>query len=256
MFLRQKKWLIVLVLSVSILSFYFFLPVLNAVKIVAVKVVAVPFVVCRGIGQRFRGMSLLIEENEALRKKTGDLSLKIARLDNVREENERLRALLRFKKGFGFETISAEVIARDPVHWTGVFVIDRGTGDGIKKQIAVCSAKGLLGKVVQAGGDTSFVIPLTHPGFKAGGVIKGTRINGAIPGVGKGRARMLYMPMDADVNKGETVITSGLSRIFPEGILIGEVVAVHKSRTGLYKYADVKPFADLFNEEEVLCIIE
>jgi len=196
------------------------------------------------------------KDNRALRKKIGDLSLEVARLSDVSEENERLRELLQFKKNFGFKTISAEIIAREPNDWTRSFIIDRGTRDGIKAQTAVCSAKGLVGKVVESGADTSFVTLLTHPNFKAGGVIKGSRINGVVVGNGKERAKMLYIPLDAYVEKGSIVVTSGLSRIFPKGILIGEVVSTHKSKTGLYKYAIIKPFANFFDEEEVLCIIE
>ena len=122
------------------------------------------------------------------------------------------------------------------------------------KDSAVCSAKGLLGKVVEADKHTSSVILLTHPAFKIGGMLKKSRINGIVVGSGKGMAKMLYLPIDADIPEGCIVITSGFSQIFPKGITIGKVVSVRKSKTGLYKYAVIKPSATSFDQEEVLCI--
>lgn len=254
-FPRYKNWFTAASVFAIVLLLSSFPPFFLGIKSITIKTFTTPSFVYRRIEQYFQSKDRLIKDNKALRKKAGDLSLEIIRLNDIKEENARLRALLEFREKLGFKTISAEIIAREPNDWTGAFVIDRGTRDGIKTQTAVCSANGLLGKVVEAGSDTSFVVLLTHPNFKAGGVIKGTRINGVIAGAGKGAAKMMYIPKDAGVKKGAIVTTSGLSLIFPKGIPIGEIVSVHKSKTGLYKYAIIKPFADPFDEEEVLCIL-
>ncbi|MEA3489187.1 MAG: rod shape-determining protein MreC [Candidatus Omnitrophota bacterium] len=209
---------------------------------------------CSGAGRYFHSKRGLSEENRSLRGKIGDLSLRIDQLKELRNENKRLRALLRFEKGTGFDTVPAEVVARDPNDWVGSFVIDKGTADGVHKGAAVCSAKGLLGEVVESGENTSSVMLITHPNFRAGAMLKGTRVNGIVEGAGKGMVKIKYIPIDADVRKGMIVITSGLSRVFPKGINIGEIVLVEKSRTGLYKNATVKPSANLFDQEIVLCI--
>jgi rod shape-determining protein MreC len=108
--------------------------------------------------------------------------------------------------------------------------------------------------VIEVREDTSSAILITNPNFKTGGIVRGTRIHGIVVGAGKGSLRMLYIPLDADVNKGSTIATSESSRIFPKGISIGEIVSVEKSKTGLYKYAVIRPFANPFDQEEVLCI--
>ncbi|MFQ5952251.1 MAG: rod shape-determining protein MreC, partial [Candidatus Omnitrophota bacterium] len=114
--------------------------------------------------------------------------------------------------------------------------------------------KGLLGKAIEVDKNSSSVMLVTHPNFKTGGMIREGRVNGIVEGAGKGTIRMLYIPLDADVKKGSVVVTSGFSRIFPKGINIGRVVSVERSKTGLYKYAVIKPFVDPFDQEEVLCI--
>ncbi|MBD3380366.1 MAG: rod shape-determining protein MreC [Candidatus Omnitrophica bacterium] len=207
-----------------------------------------------GVGEYFSSKKDLIRENRSLKKEIGELSLNISRFEDLEEENSRLRELLGFRRNLGFETVSAEVIARNPNDWIGSFMINKGEEDGISKNSAVCSSEGLLGKVVDPGGRISPVMMMTHPGFKTGGILKDTRINGIVVGEGKGRARMLYIPIDAEISPGAEVITSGYSRIFPKGIPVGEVVSVGKSRTGLYQYAVIRPFADPMRQEEVLCI--
>lgn len=183
-----------------------------------------------------------------------ELLLEGAQFRELRSENKRLRGLLGFKEHAGIDTVSAEVIARNPNNWIDSFIIDKGTVSGVKKGAAVCSARGLLGKVVDAERDTSSVILLTHPAFKAGGMLRDTRISGIVVGTGGGLAKMVYLPVDAEVKNGTIVITSPFSRTFPKGITIGEVIASGKSRTGLYKYAVIRPFANPFDQEEVLCI--
>ena len=202
----------------------------------------------------FRSKKGLVRENRFLHKRVGDLSLKVGQLKGLKRENERLRELLSFRRKIGFDTISAEVIARNPNDWVGSFIIDKGSADGVRNNSAVCSSDGLLGKVAEADERSSVVMMITHPSFRAGGVIKNTRLNGVVAGAGKGRVKMLYIPAEAMVKEGAVVTTSGMSRTFPKGIEIGRIVSVEKSNTGLYKYAVIKPSADLFSQEEVLCV--
>ena len=229
-------------------------PVTQTAKNISFRLFSFPVKCFTRLFQPIRSKNGLISENKALSEKVAELSLKLDQFVHVKRENERLRALLKFKKRIGFDTVSAEIIARDPNDWVGAMVINKGSLDGVDKDAAVCSAEGLLGKVAESGETTSTVMLLTHPSFKTGAVLKDTRISGVIVGAGKGMARMLYIPIDAEVKKGSTVVTSGFSRVFPKGITIGKVVSVERSKTGLYKYAMIKPSANSFSQEEVLCL--
>ena len=249
----QRTW--IYVVSILVIIFLLFVPPFSAgIKKLSLKLLLIPVKGFSGAAEYFRSKRDLQDENAALRKEAGELSIKIGQYEELRGENQRLRELLQFKKSVGFDTISAEVIARNPNEWVGSFVIDKGTDDGIQKNMAVCSSKGLLGKIVEPQKKTSTVKLITHPGFRTGGMLINSRINGVVVGSGKDTVKMLYIPIDAEVGKGEPVITSGFSRIFPKGLLIGEVMSVGKSKTGLYKNAIIKPSAESFNQEEVLCI--
>ncbi len=251
---RKRTWFFISFFLAVIFLFVIFPSFFSGVRTVTLRTLSAPARLFVSIREGCVTRRRLRSENRALRKDLADLSLKIEGLKDLRDENERLRELLNFRKKIQYDVVSAEVIARNPNDWIGSFVIDRGAADGVKKDSAVCTAKGLLGKVTGADAETSSVMMIIHPGFKAGGMIKGTGVNGIVVGSGKGTLRMLYIPVDADVGKGDVVVTSGFSRIFPRGIPIGEVVSVGRSRTGLYKYAVIRPSANLFEQEEVLCI--
>ncbi|MFH1836484.1 MAG: rod shape-determining protein MreC [Candidatus Omnitrophota bacterium] len=251
---REKKWIFTAILIAGMVILSFLPPVRSAIKNVAVTIATSPVRCWTNAGRYFRKKLELIQENDSLRKEAADLSLKIEQFKELRKENARLRDLLDFKKRSEFETVAAGIIARDPNTWVGSFIIDKGRQDGLEKDSAVCSAQGLLGKIAELSEKTSSVILVSHPTFRSGGKIKNTYINGIIVGLGKGRARMLYLPIDADIRRNSIVMTSDYSRIFPKGIIVGRIIDVGKSKTGLYKYADIKPSADPLAQEEILCV--
>jgi rod shape-determining protein MreC len=255
LFSQFKKRVFTAVVFVISLILLFNPYTLSAAKKIVITVFTSPFVFCKNTGEYFTSKKRLVRQNEELKKKAGELSLEIALLDEAKAENDRLRKLLDFKKTIALKTVAAKVIAKDPNDWTGAFFINRGRNQGVSDNCAVCSSKGLLGKVIEAEADRSFVILITNPNFKVGGVIKGTRVNGVLVGSGGDTVNLEYIPIDADVSKGDVVMTSEMSGIFQGGIMVGEVVSVNKSRTGLYKYALVRPYADPF-AEEVFCVLE
>lgn len=255
-YIRKKTWVILSTVSVSVLLIISDPAIVNRSGDIVVRCLTVPSGFFKNTGDYFKNKKKLHEENRRLLEKVNELSLEISRIGSMAEENSRLRALLDFQERYKYSTVPAEIIAREPNDWTGSVIINRGTDDGVVRHTAVCSSKGLLGKVVETGRHRSFVSLITHPNFRAGGVIHGSRVNGVIVGAGRGRAKMLYIPLDAEVKKGEVVSTSGLSSIFPEGIDIGDIISVSKSESGLYKIAVIRPYADLYDEEEVLCVLE
>ncbi|MBU1084642.1 MAG: rod shape-determining protein MreC [Candidatus Omnitrophota bacterium] len=243
-------------LIAAIVIFLSLPPVYTFIKRSTISMVSAPSRFLRGAGVYFRRKADLEEDNRVLRKDLAEMSLRVVQFKQLREENTRLRKLLEFKKTSGLNTVSAGIIARDPNDWVGTFVIDKGSRDGIKKDSAVCSFQGLLGKIAEVSESTSSVMLISHPSFKSGGKIKNTSINGIVTGAGKGKANMLYLPVDAEVRTGAIVLTSDYSSIFPKGIIMGRVTEVTRSKTGMYKRAGIEPYADPLAQEEVLCVKE
>lgn len=254
-FLFKRKILIFAAYAAVLFLLFFLSPFLfSPLKNIFYETVLIPSNFFSNIAAYFSSKDALMRENNLLKKKIGELSLRLGSFAELRGENERLRNLVDFKKRFGFDTISAEVIARNPNDWVHSFMIDKGSADGIRRNAAVCYANGLLGKVVGTQRRVSSVMLITHPNFRIGATVAVLRINGIIVGSGGDTLRMLYLPIGAEVPVGSTIVTSEFSRIFPKDIPIGRVVSIEKDKTGLYQEAIVKPFADPLNQEEVLCI--
>ncbi len=251
--LFKNKYLVTASVVTLILILLFTTPLLKGLRSLTIGLVSIPSKISSGIGPYFSSKRKLLAENKVLRKKVAVLYVRIDQKEGLDDENERLRDLLKLKKRLPFITISAEVITRNPNGWVDSLIINCGVEDGIDKGAAICSAEGLLGKVYEAGENTSSVMLITHPAFKTGGKVKGSRASGIVAGAGDGTVKLLYLPMDAKVDVGEVVVTSEFSRVFPKDINIGEIVSVGKSKTGLYKYAVIKPFATMSDQEEVIC---
>lgn len=251
------KKISIIAVAIPLLVVFVFLvspPLYRASKSIATNIVTAPLNVYNSAGKYLSSKRSLEARNESLAARVAELSLALERGKDLTAENARLKELLAFKSGIAYQTVSAEVIARDPNNWVGSFTLNKGTSHGLRPGAAVCSAKGLVGKVDEAGDNTSLVMLVTHPGFKAGGMLRESRIHGVVEGDGKGSARMIYLPLDADVKPDEMVVTSGFSREFPKGIVIGRVTSVEKNSTGLFKTALITPEANAYDQEEVLCL--
>ncbi len=196
----------------------------------------------------------LREENRILRSRIDLLNRKIEELKVVDDENNRLKDLLGFRKAIPYTTVPAQVIGRDPSNWSNSLIIDKGVNYGIKKNMAVLSTKGLVGRVVEVGRYSAKILLISDPNSKVGAVIRRNRQGGILVGRPDGECKMVYIALDSDVAAGDLVITAGFGSIFPKGILIGKVTRIGKEPGRMYKYAIVRPSQDLSKLEEVLCI--
>lgn len=223
-------------------------------KSFAISVITYPSKLYSNLCQHFRTKTLLIEENAYLKKSAGQKTLQLQRYDLLKEENERLRALLELDGNIEYNTVSSQLIGRNPARWLSSIIIDKGSYHGISEDSAVTSPEGLIGRVGDVYSRKSEVMLITHPSFTAGGVIKRTGINGIVSGTSAGEVVMQYIPLDADLKIGDQIHTSRYSAVFPEGILIGTVKRVEKSARGLSHVAYIEPSAELYKTQEFLCI--
>lgn len=176
-------------------------------------------------------------------------------LEELRKENERLRSLLDFKQGSERRLISAFVIGRDPSNWSHSIIIDRGSADGIRPDMAVITKEALIGKIVEVGKNTSRAILITDRNFKAAALVERTRVTGLLSGFSPNRCQMRFIPLDADVEKGDIVISLG-GGVFPKGLLIGKIVNLGLSGDSVSRFAIIESPVRLNQLEEVFIINE
>jgi rod shape-determining protein MreC len=201
----------------------------------------------------YRDNQTMKAENEQLRQQT-------LQVNEVLAENARLKAILDYKKSATqYDFVVAAVIARDPGSWTSTVMINRGSSDGIDKDMPVVTPRGLVGNVVQTFPHSAKVLLLTDGKSAVGSLVQRpeSRVAGIVEGAGAPplAPRMVNLARDADVIKGDKIITSGLGGIYPKGFVIGEVTEVVNEEGGLLKYAVLKPAADFDRLEEVQVLV-
>ena len=196
----------------------------------------------------------LRRENELLQTEIQKLKSELLDSDETKHKISRLESLLKLKQNFTKQGVAAQVIARDPSHWTQYIVINKGTRDGVKKNTVLINADGLIGKVVVAGIYSSRAILLTDSEARASALNQRTRDVGLIEGTGTLTLKMTYLDRQSNIQVGDMVMTSGLGGIYPKGIPIGKVETVGNEKNNLSLYASIKPFVSFAKLEEVLCI--
>lgn len=193
------------------------------------------------------------DEREA-RKKITELESQVQEFDEIRRENERLKKLLEFRETVEGQNIAARIIGWDMSPWKKTVILDKGTGQGVRKDMAVISTEGLVGRVMEAGTGASRVLMLIDPDSRTSAVTSESRAQGVAAGDGSPLLKLTYLDLDSGIHVGETVMTSGVTGLSPKGIRIGVVESIAKSPEGLHLEAVVKPFVNFTKQEEVLCL--
>ena len=193
--------------------------------------------------------------NRRLTDETLLLRRKLVDAQEVSQENARLRELVAFKKDTPYKVICARVIGKNPSNWSASLIIDRGSSSGIRKGFVCVTYLGLCGRVVGVDERTSSVMLINDPNLCVSALIQRSRQEGLVCGSLSGVLLMKYLPKECDIQVSDTVITSGLTGMFPKGILIGTVSEIRDEFSGASRYAVVKPAVETSALEELLVII-
>jgi rod shape-determining protein MreC len=158
-------------------------------------------------------------------------------------ENSRLRDVLNLDTtqmaASDLRLLKASVIGRDPQNINGYLHIDKGNLHGVVKNQPVISAEGFTGKIKNVGTATSIVETIENRGF----TVSAVDINTGIHGVVKSQTNMLfdYVRHTDTIEIGDSLVTSGMSEVFPKGILIGTVQRISETDDLFFKRVFVAP---------------
>ncbi len=203
----------------------------------------------------------LREENERLRRELERLQVDQIRFTEIELENRRLRALLRFAEAHPYydvrgASVVGMVIGRDPARVVDRLILNVGEQDGIRPGMPVVTETGLVGHIVQVHKTTSVVMPITAAESAVNAIIQASRQTGVVRGQGTDTLVMDYIPLDAAVQVGDLVLTSGLGAIYPPKILIGQVVAVERHDYDMFQRARIRPTVPFRQLEQVLILVD
>lgn len=202
-----------------------------------------------------RSLSELREENRELRETTESLFSTEVRARELEKENERLRDLLGFARREDLRFEPVEVIGGDATSWFSTVTIDKRGNRRIEKDMCVVTDKGVVGKILSVEPLTARVLLLSDSNSRVGALVQRTRDRGIVQGNDRGGCLMKYLDPMADVERGDLVVTSGDSLIFPKGLAVGVVTKVERERGDLLKWAEIEPSVKFSQLEEAFVIL-
>jgi len=205
-------------------------------------------------------------ENKELRSRLDELAQLKADVQTLTEENNEFRDILDKKDSLSdYKQIQATVIGRNPDRWDELLIINKGSTDGIERDMAVITSTGLIGKVKNSRQFTSTIqlLSSTDTTNRVSAEIVGNQPNqpnqpyyGQIEGFDAEKEMLLLkkIPYEAKIEKGQLVQTSGMGGVFPSRLIIGTVEEVVPDEFGLTQTAFVKPGANFYDLEHVMVI--
>jgi rod shape-determining protein MreC len=228
---------------------------------VAAERVARPF---RDVYGYFSGLVHVKRENARLKEEITRLRQQALQGQSAQEDNEQLRALLRFVDGPLFPSDYIGVNTRI-ISWATEFdqrvVIAAGSDHGIREDTPIVTHDGLVGRVTDVGGSTAQVTLLTDENSSVQARDPKTGATGLVRhGQGEGSLILDFVRKELNVERGDVIVTAGTRSkqypsLFPPGIPIGVVTSVGQSDTAPYKQIQIDPFVDFSSLDAVTALI-
>lgn len=202
------------------------------------------------------GVAGLKTENDSLRVRLARQSLRLAELAERDREARRLRELLAFRDTTSHRVVAARVIAREAIRTGRDLKIDAGSRDGVRKDQAVITPEGLVGRITTVEARSAFVRPLLANNCRVSARLSRTRTDGILGWREDVGLYLGFLPFRAAVATGDEVVSSGLGGVFPRGIVIGHVSkTVFDENEGSLR-VEVTPAVDFSSLEELFVVLE
>jgi rod shape-determining protein MreC len=194
-------------------------------------------------------------ENRQLKEQIEQMRLEQVRLSEDAAQAHRLQNLLAFKEQFVSKTVAAQVIGSSGSDMSRVVYIDKGENAGIRRDMAVITAQGIVGKVLMVYPTVSQVLLINDQSSGVGAILEKSRLQGVLRGAPNGEVMLERVMGDEQVAAGDVVLTSGGDQIFPKGLPVGAVSKVGNGKD-LFLTIKIKPASNLSKLEEVLVLLE
>lgn len=203
----------------------------------------------------------MYKEYKKLKSKAKKADLYLARIEELENEIDDLKESLDLETITGYKEINATVVNRNVGSWYNNVTINKGSKSGIKEGMAVITNKGLIGKIINVSNFTSTVKLLATDELSNKISVKIQLDDKSVYGLltSYDKKKNIYLVEgisdNDEINVGSKVVTTGLSEIFPSGILVGEVKKVTKDKYELAKALEVTPAVD-FDDINIVTVLD
>lgn len=194
--------------------------------------------------------------NEELRREVAQLQIDLQQERALSKQTQTLQQILDLRSASELVTTAAIVIGSGASPEFRTITIDKGSADGLRPDMAVIAPAGVVGRIITPSARAAKVQLLIDRNAAAGALVERSRAGaaeGVVEGTG-GELRMHYVSSAADIQVGDTVVTSGIDGIYPKGLKIGQIESVQRG-AGEYSSIVVRPAVDFASLEAVLVVV-
>ncbi len=195
-------------------------------------------------------------ENTQLKNEIHALKMANSRYRELLATQERLEELLQFKQTINRPVLAAQVIGRDPTGWFKSVIIDKGKWEGLRLDMPVVNAFGVVGRVVSVSSNYAKVLLIIDQNSAVDCLVQRSRDRGMLKGLMSEICKLDYVAKSNDITVGDIVVTSGLGGVFPKGLPVGRILDVKEISGELFKDIKIRTAVDFSKLEEVLVILE
>ena len=207
-------------------------------------------------------LSIVMAENEALKKQVDELTTELNTIKLERYELENLRELYDLDQKYpSYDKVAANVIGKGSGNWFHSFTIDKGSKDGVETGMNVMAGSGLVGIISEVGPHYAVVTSIISDTSKVSGMVVTTSdnliVNGSLQKMNESMTIEFGSLNDRDnkVEVGDPVVTSYVSYDYQQGILIGYISEITTDLNNLTRSGTITPAVDFEHIEEVLVIL-
>lgn len=198
-------------------------------------------------------------ENAQLKEEIAELRTQLADYYNVKQENERLWRYYDLKaENPQYEILPATVVRRDPNDDFYSFTLDKGKTSDVAVGDPVVTENGIIGWVYEVDSYTAKVKTILSPDAKVGVIDTVTRDSGVVSGnvlyADQNLTTMTRISALNNLKEGDIVTTTGISGIYPAGLIVGEVREIAFDEYDTSMYAVIAPFEDIRTVIDVVVI--
>ena len=190
-----------------------------------------------------------------LQERVSSLQGEVTRLRESESQRLLLAQLLKLARSNPeYSYLAAQVIGRDVSPYLQYVLVDRGRADGLLPDMPVLAADGLVGIVTEATASAAKVLLITDPTLVVNVRVQRSRVEGQLRGSGPGLLRLDFLPMEAQLEAGDQLVTSGIGGKFPPNMRAGTITSVRRRDYDVFQEADVQSAINFSNLELVLII--
>ncbi len=219
------------------------------------RIAALPADVARATRTAVVSQDTLAKENRELRDALLLAQARLNRLDALVAQNARLKDLLDAQTSLGLSVQLARLIDVDLDPFRPRVVLNVGANQGVTIGQPVIDAHGIMGQVIEVLGNTSIVMLITDPTHAIPVMVERSGLRTIAYGTGAiDRLELPNIPISADVQVGDRLVTSGLGGRFPAGFPVGEILVISTDASSLFAAAQARPAAALDRSGDVLLL--